>query len=123
MAKSVQQLSAVDRAIAQALGDGLVLGREDDPAAKEFPQTWEWLRKVYVGKDRLKTPATLTIRLTPGGCLITLNDRDLAVAIDAACEHLGQALAALEAQLTGASTHVRTYGRREPSLRRRKSQS
>ena len=113
----------MERLIAQAIGADRSLGRDDDPARKKYPQLWEWLSVIYAGKDHVKQPAVITIRLGPEGVLATLTDRDLAVSLDAACPFLGGVLEALEAQLTQAAPPIRTWGRKEPQVRKRKRSS
>lgn len=121
MAKSDKRVSALDRLIQEAAGDGKVLGRDDDPAAKEFPDLWQWLATVYVGRDHIKQPSTITIRLGPGGVLASLVDRDLSVSVDATCPHLAGVFTALQQALTGDAPPVKSWGRREPHLRKRRN--
>lgn len=122
MAKDKEpKLSALDRAIQSAIGEGRVLGREDDPARTKYPALWEWLSRVYIGIDRVRTPATVTITLGPEGVLVQVTDRDLSVSCGASCPHLDDALTALESSLTSAVPPVRSWGRKEPKLRKRSS--
>lgn len=115
--------SALDRAIQQAIGQDRSLGRDDDPARKKYPTLWDWLSRLYVGRDHVKTPATLTVRLGPEGVIVTLTDRDLSCSFDVACNHLQDALAAIEAALSGPSPPMRSWGRKEPQLRKRRPTS
>jgi hypothetical protein len=115
--------SPMDRLIQQAIGADRSLGREDDPARKKYPQLWLWLSTIYAGRDHVKQPATITIRLGPEGALATLTDRDLAVSMDVSVPHLADVLAALEAALSQAAPPIRSWGKSEPKLRRRKSSS
>jgi hypothetical protein len=121
MAKSNSHPSALDRVIQSAIGDERVLGREDDPCRTRCPELWDWLSRHYVGRDRVKTPAVLTIRLGPEGCLATLTDRDLSVSIDVACPHVEDVFAALEAALTSDCPPVKSWGKKEPQLRKRRT--
>jgi hypothetical protein len=115
------KVSALDRAIQQAMGEGRHLGLEADPARERYPALWEWLSRIYVGRDQIKQPATLTIRLGPEGCLVTLTDRDLCVSMDASCASLTTALDAMEAALQAPNPALRNWGKKEPQLRRRRS--
>ena len=117
----VNHLGALDRAIAQAIGDSRTVGREDDPACKQFPELWRWLSTINVGRDRVKAPALVTVRLGPEGVLVSLTDRDLGVSLDATCGNLSEVWAALESALTGSVPPVRSWGKKEPNLRKRKS--
>lgn len=115
-----RKLSSLDRAVAQALGEGKVIGRADDPAREKFPELWEWLSRVYIGKDRLKSPATLSISLGPEGVLIRLNDRDLATGCAAGAPFLEEAFAALESAMTGPHSNWTFWGKKEPQLKKRR---
>jgi hypothetical protein len=120
MAKTDKPLSAFERAVLGAVGDNRPLGCPDDPAASTLPLLWQFLSTTQVGKDRVKQPATLTLRLGPGGVLVTLNDRDLALSIDCSCQHLEAAFMALESALASGNPIIRTHGKREPQLRKRR---
>ncbi len=113
----------MDRLIQQAIGADRQLGRDDDPGRRKHPTLWLWLATIYAGRDHVKQPATVTIRLGPEGVLATLTDRDLAVSLDVACPHLADVLAALEAALTGPAPPLRSWGRKEPQLRKRRPTS
>jgi hypothetical protein len=118
--KTERKLSALDRAVQHAIGNGRDLGAEADPARKLYPQLWAWLSTVYVGRDHLKSPAYLTIRLGPEGVLVTLVDRDLCTSLEVSCGTLEEALPAVEAALTGPTPPLKSWGKREPHLRRRR---
>jgi hypothetical protein len=120
MAKE-RKLSSFDRIVEMAMGNNKVLGCEDDPARLAFPALWEWLSTVYVGKDHVKAPATITIQLGPEGVLVRLADRDLASAVDGSCRHLSEVFQTLETTLTTPGSPMRSWGRKEPQLRKRKS--
>lgn len=122
MAKDRPQ-SRLDRLIQTAIGTDRVLGKEDDKARELYPELWQWISRIYVGGGHVKQPAVITIRLGPDGVLATLTDRDLAVSLDVACPHLADVLASLEAALTSNTAPVRTWGKKEPQLRKRKSGS
>lgn len=116
-----RKLSSMERAVLSAMGDSKVMGNADDPARTKYPQLWEWLSTVHVGRDKLKTPASMSIRLGPEGVLVTLTDRDLAVGIDASCATLADVFEALEKALSGPTPPIKTWGKKEPQLRKRKS--
>lgn len=115
------RLSALDRALQKALGEGLVFGLPSDPARTQFPALWDWLSRAYVGRDSLKQPATLTIRLGPEGVIASLTDRDLSASLDVGCAHLGDVFSHLEQTLQGPNPPIRNWGKKEPKLRKRKS--
>jgi hypothetical protein len=119
---SEPQLSHLDRLVQQAMGADRKLGSEDDPARKKFPALWEWLSRIYVGRDNIKQPAVLSIRLGPQGVLVTLTDRDLSVSFDMSCAHLQDTFAAMEAAIVAPNPPMRNWGKREPSVRKRKHQ-
>jgi len=121
MAAKERKLSSFDRIVEMAMGNNKVLGCEDDPARLAFPNVWEWLSTVYLGKDHVKTPSTITLQLGPEGVLVRLTDRDLASSVDASCRHLQDMLQALETVLTTPGAPIRNWGRKEPQLRKRKS--
>lgn len=113
-------MSALDRQIQQALGEGKVLGNDDDPAREKLPALWDWLSRVYVGHGHVKQPAVVTIRLAHGGVMATVTDRDLCVSVDVATPYLTDILAAMDRALANPSTPLRTWGKKEPNLRKRK---
>lgn len=116
-------LSALDRLIQQAIGDGRALGADDDPAEQKYPNVWRWMSQCYVMRDRVRTPSPLTIKLTPTGVVATLTDRDLASSCTVACQHLSQVLDALEETLAGPNPLIVSWGRKEPQLRKRQPRS
>ena len=115
------KLSALDRCIQTAIGDGRTVGDDDDPARTKYPNLWEWLSKIYIGLDRVRTPATITVSLGPAGVLVNINDRDLSVNCGATCLHLDDAFVALERALSATVAPIRSYGKKEPRLRKRNS--
>lgn len=115
------KVSALDRMVQQAIGADRVLGREDDVARKKYPTLWDWLSRIYLTGNHIKQPAIMTVRLGPEGCLVTLTDRDLAVSFDVACSSLTEAFAAMEAALSSPNPPMRSWGKKEPSLRKRRS--
>lgn len=121
MAKTSARVSALDRLTMEAMGEGKVLGNEEDPARSRTPELWRWLSTVYVGRDYIKAPATLSIRLGVGGVLVSLIDRDLSASIDATCGCLEGALDAIESALTSDNPALKSWGRKEPHLRKRRA--
>jgi len=121
MAKSDKRLSALDRLIAQAMGDDRTFGLSDDPAKDTLPELWTCLSTVYVGRDNIKTPATLTIQLVPGGCSCKINDRDMKSSLGVIVPHLDGALVALETVLASDNPPWVQWGKGEPDLRKRKA--
>jgi hypothetical protein len=121
MGKTERRLSTFERAVAHAIGDGRELGSADDPARERFPQLWAWLATVYVGRDSIKNPAYLNVRLGPEGVVVSLIDRDLCTTVEVSCGHLEEALPAIEAALSSSSPPLKSWGRKEPHLRKRRS--
>jgi hypothetical protein len=116
-----RKLSALERVLSQAIGDGQKFGRDEDPARVNWPNLWAWLTTIYVGRDSLKSPAVLTIRMGPEGAIASLTDRDLAVALDASSATLEGIFAEVERLLASETPPIRVWGKREPTVRRRKS--
>jgi len=116
-----KRLSALDRAIQTAMGTGRALGREDDPFRLAYPSVWDWLTRIYVGTNQVRTPATISVRLGPEGALVSMRDVDLGVSVSAACPNLNDVFAALEAALTADVPAIQSWGRKEPRLRKRGS--
>jgi len=119
MAKA-DRTSFLDRLIAQTIGDNRKLGRDDDPSKEQLPNLWDWLTRTDAGRDHVKDPATLTIRVGPEGCLASLNDRSLGYAVDVACPHLLGVLLAVEAALAEPNPSIRQVGKGETKVRKRK---
>lgn len=120
MSQGNNHLSAFDRSVLQAVGDNRSFGRADDPAATEFPLLWKWLSTSQLKGNYVKTPATITIRLSVDGVQVVLADRDLAVSVEACCADLANVFQALEAALNADTPPLKTWGKREPNLRKRK---
>lgn len=118
--KDSRKLSALDRAILTALGQGRVVGRADDPAAKALPSLWEWLTKTDGGKDYIMQPAVISLQLGPEGALATITHRDLRVSCSVAVPFLAECLKALEEALTGPNPPLRTWGKDLPNLKKRR---
>lgn len=114
-----RRLSAFDRVLMTALGDGRTVGLPDDPAATEFPEVWRWLTQTEGGKDHILQPAVITMQLGPEGALVSLTHRDLKTSCSVACPHLGQALQALERALNDPNPPLRTWGK-DPQVRLKK---
>lgn len=118
--KDERKLSALDRAILQAIGDGVQVGHPDDPAKDLYPNLWEWLTRTEGGKDHVMQPAVVTIQLGPEGVLATVTHRDLKRSVGAACIHLGEVLEALEAVLSMPNPPIRSWGKEDAHLRKRR---
>jgi len=117
-----RRMTALERAVQTALGEGRVIGADDDPARESMPALWEWLSTLYPVADRVKNPATIMITLAPGGVLANMNDRDLGYAVSASSKHLKDIFQALEDALTSDVPPIRSYGKKEPNLRKRNKQ-
>jgi hypothetical protein len=118
-----RKLSSMERAVLHAMGENKVLGNADDPAKATYPELWAWMSTVHVGRDRIKTPASLSIRLGPEGVLVSLTDRDLGVGLEVSCASLEMAFAAIEIALQGPNPPIKSWGKKEPNLRKRKNSS
>lgn len=121
MAEQQKRPAFLQRAIEQAIGNEQSFGREDDPAAKKWPYLWNWLTTWEVGKNNIKTPPSITIRLGPDGVLCSVSDRDLGKAVDVALPHLADCFNAIEEALAGGKVAVRNIGRGETKVRKRKT--
>jgi hypothetical protein len=120
MAKDkMERVSALDRALQAAMGEGRAVGADDDPAKTKYPTLWDWLSRIYVGVGHVRQPATITLALGPSGVLVSIRDVDLGVSCGAVCPHLDGALSALEDALTADVPPIRSWGRKEPRLRKR----
>lgn len=119
MAKEKEKLSALDRLIAQAVGEGRVLGADDDPAMEKWPTVWEWLSRIYIGQDNVRTPSPITIRLVPEGVQVSIVDKDLQSAVEVVFRHLGECFDRLEKEMSRPDCPIKSWGRKEPKLRRR----
>lgn len=116
-----RRLSALDRAIEQAMGSGRKVGREDDPAQQSHPNLWEWLSRIYIGEDRMMQPASLTVQLGPEGVLVRISSRDLQSSVSVSCPYLKDILDAIESELSRDNPNIQSWGKSEPKLRKRKS--
>lgn len=123
MAKDKEKLSSLDRAILQAMGEGRVFGNQNDPAHEIFPELWGWLTRCYVGKDKIKQPATLSVSAVAGGFNVRISDRDLGVGVQVIVTELQQCFAALEQALADPSHPFQNWGKKEPHLRKRKNEN
>jgi len=117
-----QRVSALQRAVLSALGQGRSIGADDDPARESMPELWEWLATIYPVEGRVKNPATIIITLGPQGVLANMNDRDLGYAVSATSKHLSGIFQALQDALTSPVPPVRSYGKKEPKLRKQETQ-
>jgi len=115
-----KSLSSLERVIQQAMGDNRTVGRADDPAVEKWPELWKWLSTIYVGRDKMKQPATLTITLQPDGCCAKITDRDMGCTVNVSCAHLVNILDECEAALNRPDLPVTIWGKKEPALRTRR---
>jgi hypothetical protein len=113
-------LTALDRAILAALGDGGRVGSPDDEAAAKYPLLWEWMTKTAGGPDHIMQPAVLSIQLGPEGVLVTVTHRDLRRSCSASCKYMEDVFGALQAVLASPTPPIRSWGKDEPKLRKRR---
>lgn len=115
----VKPKTALDRLIDLAAGANVALGDKADPAAKDWPNLWEWLSRTEAGPDYLKDPARLSLALVPGGVQVALTDATFGVTVDAVSQTLGGVFAALESNLTAQTPTIRTWRKGEVVLRKK----
>ncbi len=119
-----RKLSALDRMLLQALGEGRTVGLADDPARKLYPTLWDWLSKTDGGTDFILQPAILSVQLGPEGALASMTHRDLKVSCSVACPYLADFLACLEAALSSSNPPLRSWGKDpQVQLKKRKRKS
>lgn len=118
--KEKKQLSSLERVIEQAMGENRIVGRPDDPAVAKLPELWRWLSTIYVGRDKMKAPATLTITLQPDGCAAKIVDKDMGCTVNVSCAYLTDILEACESALNMPNLPVTIWGKKEPNLRTRR---
>lgn len=123
MGKPEKKLSALDRAILTALGDGRKVGLEDDPARTLYPTVWDWLTRTGDGGEHVMQPGQISIQLGPEGVFATITMRDVGVSLSVACTALGDVLQALETSLSSSNPPIRYWGKTEPRLRKRRPKS
>ncbi len=114
-----RRLSAFDRVLEQALGDGRKVGLETDPAREAFPTLWRWLTQTDGGVYYVVQPAVVSLQLGPEGTLVSMTHRDFKVTCSVACPHLGDWALALETALSAVNPPLRTWGK-DPQVRLRK---
>lgn len=113
--------SPLQRAIDAAIGEGRTVGREDDPARERYPRIWEWLTLTTDPDNRyIISPGTISISLGPEGVNISCTLRDLKYSCTAGALSLLDALDALEEAMGREGPHLRTWGKDEPHLRKRR---
>lgn len=120
MAKD-KKLSALDRLVAQAMGEDRTFGLTDDPAIQTMPELWECMSRIYIGRDNIKTPAVLSCQLVPGGVSLRITDRDMKMSLGVIVPHLDSALPTLERVLAADNPPWVAWGKGEPELRKRKT--
>lgn len=118
--KGGRPLSAMDRTIQAAVSDERTLGNEEDPARESMPNLWEWLTRTKASRDHVITPGKLVITACPGGWIIQLNHADLAQSFEASSIDLGGCIAAMEVWLASPQCIPKSWGKKQPTARRRK---
>jgi len=118
--KPPEKLSALDRMILQAMGENRTFGLDDDPAKESMPELWTCMSTIYIGRDKIKQPASLAIALVPGGVSLRLTDRDMKQSLGVIVPHLDGSLLSLERVLAGENPPWVAWGKGEPELRTRK---
>ena len=113
-------LSSLERVIQQAMGENRTVGRSDDPAVERWPELWKWLSTIYVGREKMKQSASLTITLQPDGCSAKIVDKDMGCTVNVSCAHLVNILEECEAALNRPDLPVTIWGKKEPALRTRR---
>lgn len=113
--------TALDRVLEAALGEQRPVGCTDDPAREKYPRLWEWLTLNTDPKgEYLISPATVSVQLGPEGVLATVTLRDLKYSCAAATHNLDDIFAALESALSSDNPPIRTWGKDEPNLRKKR---
>lgn len=115
--------SALSKAIQTAIGQSKQLGLDTDPGREKYPNLWEWLTQTGEGTEYIYQPASITIQLGPEGIFASMTHRDLQVSCSVACENLDDALVALELALADPHPPIKSWGKSEPSLRKRRKQT
>lgn len=118
--RSDKPMSSLNRVIEQAMGENRTVGRGDDPAQERWPELWVWLSTIYVGRDKMKQPATLTITLQPDGVAAKIVDKDMGCTVNVSCAHLVDILDECERALNRPDLPVSIWGKKEPALRTRR---
>lgn len=113
-------MSHLDRLAAIAMGADVPLGHPEDTIRSECPTLWEVLARTKVNADRVKSPARITLQLTPGGVAVAVMDAGLAWSMDWATDHLLHAFQALEEVLKSPNPPIRIWDGKEPKLRKRR---
>lgn len=115
-----EQLSAFDRLLMEAIGQGIPMGLQDDPTAVSCPILWKWLSTVAVGEDKLKTPPYIKMTLGPAGVLAQVTDPDLCRSLEVSCAYLDGVFTAFERALQSPNPLIKKWGRKDATLRKRK---
>lgn len=123
MAKDVRLISLLERATQIAIGQGVAFGAQDDPLKTAHPELWEWLSRTELGGGKVKSPARITIQLTPGGVAVALMDAGLACSMDVACTHCHDWPTALAEALNAPNPPMRFWDGKEPRVRTRRKDS
>jgi len=117
-----REQSSFERMTQVATGKGVRLGSGDDPSIQAHPELWKWLATTEAGPDHLKDPARLSLKLVPGGVLVSLSDDAYGVSLDASCDTLLGALDAIEQALRSPQPAFRTWNRTEVKIRKKRKE-
>lgn len=116
-----KRTSALSRVLEAALGEQRPVGRPDDPAREQYPSLWEWLTLTTDPKgEYLIAPGSISVQLGPEGVLVTVTLRDLKYSCAAATPFLDDAFRALESALASDNPPIRTWGKDEPQLKKKR---
>jgi len=116
--------SALKRALDAAIGEERPVGRADDPAREKFPLLWEWLTLTTDETgEYLIQPGSITVSLGPEGVFATVSLKDIQYSCPCSCTYLEEVFAALEAALGAPNPPVKSWGKTEPHLRKKRKKS
>ena len=120
MAKDKPRVSALNKAIQQAMGDNRTFGLPDDPAREKWPEIWEWMTQVETADGHIMQPASISFVLGPEGVIVTLTHRDLKMGASISVPHLHMGMDALESALAGPNPPLRFWGKDLPYLKKKR---
>lgn len=123
MAKEKKDISHLERLIGEAIGQERTIGLPHDPAREVWPDLWDWMTRITAGQDYVKQPAKVTLTMGPDGVLITLSDPDLTLSLDCWTPFLGDCLHHLNSVLAGPNPPFKLWGKKQPTLRRKKNKT
>jgi len=120
LGKKTKRVSPIDRMVAEAIAGDREIGLPTDPAKGKFPLLWEWITKTCIGKDYVKQPARISVTMGPEGFIASVSDTDLAQSLTATGAHLEDCFQALETALELPNPPFVAWGKKQPTLRKRK---